>query len=293
MEQIVRQYEPYRPNDSLRGFGYTNLCLLNKELQRVNILCSGEGTYPDIEIILAYDFITEPIKPIADSGQYSIHSCQIKLEDELIPIHPTENISFGISRKRWSLSPSKEFLETLCKLFDEKEALDHLWILARYLASSDKRFISRKKVESLYDGFEKSFISSVILSHPFLKRNGWKQIGFSGEEIPRFLIARELNKRNSNIDSLRNFIDSKSLKFLDYNSEHLQKFAFEKLEELKNDYVKRQRYEEAAHIRDGQKDFAWKFIQTYWPHPKDEFIEPFFEKFRSELIQYIDHEMFS
>ena len=246
-----------------------------------------------MEIILDYDFITASIKPIRDNGKYAIHSCHFKLDEELIPIHPADDITFEISRKRWSLSPSKEFFETLCKSLGVEEALDHLWILARHLASTDKRFISRKKLRSLYDGIEESFISSIILSHPFLKRNGWKQIGFSSEEIPKFLIARELNKRNSNTDSLRDYIDSKTIKYLDYRYEHLEKFAFDELEELKNDYVKRQRYEEAAHIRDGQKDFAYKFIQTYWPHPKDEFIEPFFEKFRSELLQSLNHENLS
>ena len=288
MEQLILRYEPYRPNDFLRGFGYSNHCLLNKELQRVHVLCSREGSYPDMEIILDYDFITASIKPIRDNGKYAIHSCHIKLDEKLIPIHPAENISFGISRKKWSLSPSKEFFEILCKLLGVGEALDHLWILARYLASTNKRSASRKKVEFLYADLDESFISSVILSHPFLKQYGWKQIGFSGTEIPEFLIARELNKRNSHTDSLRDFINSNTIKYLDYRYEHLQKFAFDALEELKNDYVKRQRYEEAAHIRDGQKDFAFKFIQTYWPYPKDEFIEPFFEKFRSGLLQSLE-----
>jgi len=101
-----------------------------------------------------------------------------------------------------------------------------------------------------------------------------------------------LNKKNENSEALRRFISPTELKFLDFDEKQMSGVAND-LKILKNKFVKAQKYEAASRVKDAQIEFTALFVRTFWPETKPEFLKPFYKKFRSELLQSLNHENLS
>ena len=250
----------------LNKCGWQTEYFMDSTHRRISISCHSHDYAPDLFILAEYylpdNFVGKGLRRF-----YYIKSLNILYNGSEFLKILAEGALIGSHKETYYLVPNRALIEKILPIVDQNRIYGHLWQISRAILDFNETHLPMQRAMEILGSHIPNLTKEDLVNHPLLFKSLRDFISFTSRSMLEYCLGIELNKRNEHAQILKNCISANTQRFLDCTDDEMRIFEslIHPITQKKMKAVEQQRYEEAARLRDLEKEVVAAFLKKYWP----------------------------